>query len=101
MDGGVSMTLSGFESELVDIVVKYSPILGAALAGPAGGMIGRLIATIFNGKTDAQSIITAIKSDPEAELKLKKLEAEHEEELKKLSVKQSALDTLNDIVNMD
>lgn len=70
-------------SDLVPIVSKIAPSLGGALAGPAGGIIGSLIATAF-GSNNPQDLLEKINSDPEAALKLKSLEYQHEDALAKL-----------------
>lgn len=92
--------MNGWETELVKTVVHYAPVLGTALAGPAGGAVGTLISNVF-GSEDKKELCEHIKSDPKAEEKLKKLEEDHEIELKKLAIQQSAIDAVKSIVEMD
>jgi hypothetical protein len=71
-------------------VKKYAPVLGSAVAGPAGGAIGgavSLIASAFGIGDDeptADQIYQAIQMDPESAIKLKEIEANHKIELEKL-----------------
>lgn len=92
--------MSAWETELVKTVVHYAPILGTALAGPAGGAVGTLISNVF-GSDDKKELCDQIKADPDAEIKLKQIEEDHEIELKKLALQQSAIDAVKSIVEMD
>jgi len=60
--------------ELINVVTKLSPALGAAIGGPGGALVGSLIAKLFGAPEDPQAIIDAIGKDSEAALKLKQLE---------------------------
>jgi hypothetical protein len=92
--------MNAWETELVRIVAHFAPVLGTALAGPAGGMVGALISNAFNS-TQQQELVSQIKSDPDAEAKLKQIEADHEIDIKKLSLQQSAIDAIKSIMEMD
>lgn len=60
---------------LIDIVKNISPILGTALGGPAGGLVGTAIASLFGANPkDSEDLIKRINSDANAILKLKELE---------------------------
>jgi len=74
-------------SDLIKLVTGYAPELGAALAGPAGGLVGTLVASVFGGSKDnPEELIKRIQTDPEAPIKLKTLEYQHQEELAKLKL---------------
>ncbi len=88
-----------WKDELIEIVSDCAPILGSALAGPTGGMVGHIIAQAF-GKEKAD-LVQEIKSDPDAQDKLKQIQADHEADLLKLSVQKSAIEALRAIVEMD
>lgn len=67
---------------IANVVAKIAPTLGSALLGPAGGIIGELIANIFGGKTnDPIELAQRISADPEAQTKLIALAYQHEESL--------------------
>lgn len=87
-------------STLAHSVAKAAPLLGSALAGPQGAAVGQLIAAKFGGRwEDASSLHTLIQNDPEAQIKLKQIEADHEVELQRLTLQaatQQLQDTLAD-----
>lgn len=64
-------------------IADAAPLLGSAL-GPAGGAVGSLIANTLGTQNDPDAIDAAMERDPEAALKLRKLESEHELELKRM-----------------
>lgn len=73
--------------DLAQIVSKAAPALGAAILGPAGGLVGSLVASFFGGNIkDVPDLINKISSDPEAMSKLLKIQNDHEENLSKLSI---------------
>lgn len=63
-----------------------APLLGGALFGPAGAAVGSIIAAQFGVSPDAtpDQVLTAIKGDPDAALKLRKIETDHVEHLQAL-----------------
>lgn len=65
------------------VVAKAAPLLGSAL-GPAGGAVGTLIASALGTDDTPEAIASAIQADPEALVKLKTLEREHQRELKQM-----------------
>ncbi len=73
-------------------IAQSAPLLGGALAGPAGATIGSLIAAKFGGSSSQpEALHTLITADPQAALKLKELEFEHELALQQLTHKQIKL----------
>ena len=60
------------------------PLLGAAVGGPAGGAVTNLIANALGVQSTQEKIDQALSSDPDAYLKLKKLEQDHKVELESL-----------------
>ena len=90
----------GFDiKHLVKAVSKGAPIIGSLLGGPAGGAAGTALAMLakaFGADPDnPEEILQAVKDDPESFIKLKRLEAEHEQELTKLAL-QSEIAHLQD-----
>lgn len=74
-------------NDLGKLITQSAPLLGGALAGPAGATIGSLIAAKFGGNTNQPEALKAlIHGDPEAALKLKALEREHELALQRLLI---------------
>jgi len=68
-------------------VAKFAPLLGSALAGPGGAMIGGLIASAFGGDINQLDALQAlITTDPTAALKLKQIELDHQLELQRLFI---------------
>lgn len=62
-------------SELVDLVQKFSPKLGALMGSPLSGFIITLLGKLFNADpTNQQEIIDKLKADPEAAGKIKAIE---------------------------
>ena len=57
-------------------VAKYAPLLGTALGGPAGGAIGALVAKAFGVSEDPDAVLSAVKADPLAAVKLAQVEAD-------------------------
>lgn len=67
------------------VMAKAAPLLGSAL-GPAGGAVGTLIASALGTDDTPEAVASAIQADPEALVKLKALEREHERELKRMVI---------------
>lgn len=62
-------------SALVPIISKVSPVLGSALGGPAGALVGSLISsTLGVDMNKPEEILKKLESDPSALDKLKELE---------------------------
>lgn len=84
--------MSGWPSEIIQklsgVVGAAAPLLGTALGSPLAGVAISLIANAFGVKTnDISGLLTAINSDPSSAVKLKQIEAEHEEILANISAK--------------
>ncbi|MNJ08762.1 hypothetical protein D3C77_28860 [compost metagenome] len=72
-----------------------APLLGGALFGPAGAAVGSIIAAQFGVSPDAtpDQVLTAIKGDPDAALKLRKIETDHVEHLQTLENERLRIET--------
>ena len=72
-----------------------APLLGGALFGPAGAAVGSIIAGKFGVSPDAtpEQVLTAIKGDPDAALKLRKIETDHVEHLQALENERLRIET--------
>lgn len=71
--------------EISSVVGKSAPLLGSVLGSPLAGIAISLVSSIFHANTnDIKDILDKIKDDPEASLKLKTLELQHQESLQKI-----------------
>lgn len=77
--------------DLGEKVADFAPMIGRILPLPGGESIGNLIASVFGGdKNNPDQLWQKITDDPDALIKLKKLEQDNQRELFALSVKQQA-----------
>lgn len=71
---------------LIQKISSYAPLVGTALDGPLGGLIGTLIENLFGASPkNPDELLNKINADPEAELKLKSLQYQHETELAQIN----------------
>lgn len=63
-------------SDIGKNVAGVAPVLGGVLGGPAGAAAGTLIANLFGVEDDPAAVSEAIAKDPNAAIKLAKLEAD-------------------------
>lgn len=79
--------------KISETVSEYSPLLASVVteANPIAGLIVMAIAKMFNTTSDSDDIVSKIKNDPDAQLKIKQLEQEHEDALMQNQVE----DTIN------
>lgn len=76
---------------LGNTVAKAAPLLGGAIGGPGGAAIGQLVASAFGVESDDPAAMEqAIKQDPQAALKLREIEARHQERLEELAMQRHA-----------
>lgn len=72
---------------LTQTIARAAPLLGTAFAGPGGNAIGTILAAKFGGEPGKPEALHAlIEQDPDASLKLKQIEGEHEVELQRLTL---------------
>jgi outer membrane lipoprotein SlyB len=69
--------------DIASFVGKSAPILGTVLGGPAGAVLGGLVASALGVENEPSAIVEAIRKDPEAAIKLKQLENEQKAMLNK------------------
>lgn len=70
-----------------ELIGKAAPLVGTALAGPAGGAVGAMLANVLGTEPDAAAVAQAIQQDPEALVKLKQFEFENEQHIRDLAFK--------------
>tara|TARA_R110000850_G_scaffold205447_1_gene331541 strand:+ start:289 stop:774 length:486 start_codon:yes stop_codon:yes gene_type:complete len=73
-------------SELGKTIAGYAPMLGGVVGGPAGGAIGSVIASAFGVENKPDQLSKAIKNDPEAAIKLRKIELDNKSELESIAM---------------
>ncbi|WP_330959064.1 hypothetical protein [Photobacterium sp. 53610] len=73
------------------LIGTAAPMVGTLIGGPAGGAVGGLVASALGVDNTPDAIEHAIKNDPDAFLKLKQIEMEHAQELKRLSLEEGRL----------
>ena len=71
-----------------NLVGQAAPILGGLLGGPVGAGAGALVAQVLGTDTTPQAIKQKLDADPEAYLKLKTAELDHEQELTRLQLEE-------------
>jgi len=64
------------------MVAKVSPLVGAAMGGPAGAAIGSLVAHALGVEEQPDAIASAIATDPDAALKLKQMYLDNEKDIR-------------------
>ncbi len=69
-------------SELGPALIKDAPTIATALFSPAAGLVVKLLCDTFNS-ADPNDIVNTLKSDPTAEDRLKSLEFEHGDAIKR------------------
>lgn len=77
--------------ELGKKVADFAPLLGSAL-GPAGSVVGSLIASEFGTENTPDAISKSLINNPEAQVKLREIELRHKEKLESLVVETLALE---------
>lgn len=71
-------------SDVGDIVAEAAPLIGGILGGPAGAAVGSMVASAFGAEPNPDAVAAAVQGDPEAALKLRRLEQEHIRELERM-----------------
>lgn len=71
---------------IISAIEKVAPVLATALGSPIAGIILHVIASVFDANfSDPNDILNKINNDPDSALKLKALQYQHEENLKKIA----------------
>lgn len=73
------------------LVESSAPLIGSLLGGPAGGAVGTLLASTLGVEDSPKAIESAIKSNPNTLLKIRKMESDERVELRKLKLQEGAL----------
>jgi hypothetical protein len=70
-------------------VGKFAPLLGTLLGGPAGGAIGGMVASALGSNNTPDDVAQALAINPDAAVKLKQIEADHDTRLHELLSQQA------------
>jgi uncharacterized membrane protein YeaQ/YmgE (transglycosylase-associated protein family) len=62
-----------------DTVGSVAPIAGSLLGGPAGSAVGSMVASALGVSSTPDAVAAAIKSDPQAAIKIRQIEAQLEQ----------------------
>jgi len=65
--------------KIKDVVGSVAPMAGSMLAGPAGGAVGSMLASALGVDNTPDAVAAAIKSDPQAAVKIREIEAQLEQ----------------------
>ena len=78
---------------IAGMVGKSAPLLGTVLGSPLAGIGVSLLAQLFGvNPKDTDKLMEAIKNDPEAAIKIKTLEFQHQEALLQLESQNYAVE---------
>jgi hypothetical protein len=81
-------------SDVGKAIAGVAPILGTALGGPAGAVVGSLVASALGTSSSPDAVNAAIAADPASAAKILQVQNEHEEALVKMQTDyQTNLDT--------
>lgn len=72
--------------DVAGAVGKAAPILGTLLGGPAGAVVGGLVASALGVGSTPDEVSQALATNPEAAVKLKQIEADRQVRLQELLV---------------
>ncbi|KFI13317.1 hypothetical protein IX95_05050 [Vibrio sp. B183] len=75
------------------LIGNSAPLIGTLIGGPVGTAVGGLVSSALGVENTPQAIEQELAANPEAVLKLKQLEVEHEVELKQLAFEHAKLES--------
>ena len=76
--------------DIKNVIGKAAPLLGTVVGGPAGGMVGSLLASAFGVQNEPDAIHAAIKANPEAAVRLREIELDDKTELERFAMQNAA-----------
>lgn len=81
-------------TSVIQSVSKYAPLIGAVLPIPGASIIGNAIGALFGGSIEKpEELASKISADPDAEIKLKTIEANMEIQLHQIIANQAISQT--------
>lgn len=76
--------------DIGDAVGKAAPILGTLIGGPAGTVMGGLVAAALGTANTPDAVSAALAADPDAAVKLRQIEADQAVQLRQLAMQDAA-----------
>ena len=73
-------------SDVGKTVAGIAPLVGTALGGPAGGLVGEMVARALGTDATPDAVTTAMAADPASAAKILQLQVSHEEALTKMQL---------------
>jgi len=73
-------------SDIGNIVGKAAPVVGTLLGGPAGGMVGAMVANVLNVPNDPEAVNSVLLGNPDALVKIQELQINAKVQLQQLAV---------------
>ena len=73
-------------SDISKVLGPVAPIVGGLIGGPAGAGIGSVISGLLGVANKPDAVIDALKSDPDALVKIKQYEIDHKYDLQKIQL---------------
>jgi len=74
-------------ADLKNAVGNIAPLVGTALGGPAGATIGTMVSKVLGVDNSADAVAQALKTDPEAAVKLRQFELDNEKDIREHAFK--------------
>ena len=74
-------------SDIKETVGKFAPLVGTAIGGPAGAAIGSMVSNALGVDNTPDAVAEAIRSDPDAAVKLRKFELDNEADIRQHAFK--------------
>jgi len=84
--------------DVAKVIGSAAPIVGGLIGGPAGAGVGTLISQALGVGNSPDAVVNALKTDPDALVKLKQFEMTHKEKLQELQL-ESVKAYLGDVQN--
>jgi hypothetical protein len=70
-------------SDIKGVIGNIAPLVGTAIGGPAGTVIGSMVSNALGVDNTPDAIALALKTDPEAAIKLRKFQIDNEKDIRK------------------
>lgn len=72
--------------DIKDFIGDSAPLIGGLIGGPGGAAAGKLLSNALGVKNEPEAIKQALRNDPDALVKIERLEKEHERELRSMTL---------------
>ena len=84
---------------LGQMLIKNAPLVGTLLGGPGGAALGGLIASTLGAEPTPDAIAAAVSSSPDALVKIKQIEADHQEKMQAMVIGQAQAEIAGSVQN--